>query len=182
MQPSPSERGIWGVPMAMGILMIIGGVVAFFAAVLTSLFSVFFLGALLLVVGVFEIVAAFRTRKNGGQFVVYFLTGVLSIVVGGLAFDRPIATLGALTLLLAALFFAGGLFRGITAIAERYPHWPWDLGYGVIAIVLGIYVIADFPFSALWVLGVLVAAENFARGIALVAASTELHHRLAPAH
>lgn len=185
MQTTRSERALWGVPMTMGILMIVGGVLAFFAAVMTSFFSVFFLGTLLVIVGVLEIVAAFRTRHNGGQFVVYFLMGLLTIVVGALCFDKPVASLGALTLLIAGLFFAGGLFRGITALVDRYPHWGWDLAYGVVAVLLGIYVVADFPFSAFWVLGTLVAAEIFARGIALVAASSELHHqldhRLAPA-
>jgi len=183
MQTTTSERALWGVPMTMGILMIVGGVLAFFAAVLTSFFSVFFLGTLLIIVGVLEIVAAFRSRRTGGQFIVYFLMGLLSVVVGALAFDRPIATLGALTLLIAGLFFAGGLFRGITALVDRYARWGWDLAYAVVAILLGVYVVVDFPFSAFWVLGTLVAAEIFARGVALVAASSELHHQqLRPAH
>jgi uncharacterized membrane protein HdeD (DUF308 family) len=180
MQSTANTRAIWGVPMTMGILMIVGGVIAFFASILTSLVSIYFLGTLLLVVGVLEIVGAFRTRGRG-PFFVYFLMGLLSIVVGALFLDRPMASLAALTLLIAGMFFAGGLFRGVTAIADRYPHWGWDLAYGIVAALLGIFVVFDFPFSALWVLGVVVAAEIFARGIALVAASSSLHHQLAPA-
>ena len=84
------------------------------------------------------------------------------------------------TLLIAGFFFASGLFRGITAIVDRYPHWGWDLGYAVIAIGLGVIVVGDYPFSAFWILGTLVAVEIIARGAALIAASTMLreiaHH------
>lgn len=177
-----AERALWGVPMTMGILMIICGVIAFLAAVFTSFVSVYFLGTLLVIVGIIEVIAAFRHRRTSGSFGAYFLTGLLSLVVGLLMLWRPFASLSALTMLIAGLFFADGLFRGITAIADRYPRWGWDLAYGVFAALLGVYVVATFPFSALWVLGTLVAAEIFARGIALVAASSALHHRIRDQH
>jgi uncharacterized membrane protein HdeD (DUF308 family) len=175
----PAHSNGWGVPMTIGILLILGGAFALYAAVLTTLVSVIFVGGLLVAVGILEIVSAFRARHNG-PFVAYLLTGLLSLVVGGLFLWHPIAGLASLTLLIAGYLFVSGLFRGITAIADRYPRWGWDVAYAIVAVVLGIYVVAQWPISALWVLGAVVAAEIIAHGIALVAASwvlRDLQHR-----
>jgi uncharacterized membrane protein HdeD (DUF308 family) len=169
----------WGVPMTLGVLLIIGGMFALSAAVFTSLVSVIYLGALLVIVGVVEVVSAIRSRDRQ-PWVVFVLAGVLSVVVGGLFLYKPLAGLASVTLLIAGFFFASGLFRGITAISQRYPRWGWDVAYGVIAIGLGLYVAASFPISALWVLGTVVAIEIIARGISLVSAAwvlRDVEHR-----
>ena len=173
----------WAVPMVIGILLIAGGVFALCAVVLTSVVSVVFFGVLLLMVGILEIVSAFRVGRSG-PFVAYFLAGLLSLVVGALFLWRPLASLASLTLLIAGYLFAAGLFRGITAIVDRYPRWGWDLGYALVALALGFIIVAEWPFSSFWVLGTVVAAEIIARGIALVAASWVLrdlsHHHDVP--
>jgi len=156
--------------MAIGIVLIAIGLFALCAAGLTSLVSVIYLGVLLLIVGILEIVSAFRARHSK-PFIVYFLAGVLSLVVGALFLYRPLASLASITLLIAGFLFASGLFRGLTAIVDRYPRWGWDLAYAVVAVALGVCVMAQWPISTFWVLGTVVAAEILARGIALVAAS-----------
>jgi uncharacterized membrane protein HdeD (DUF308 family) len=168
--------------MTIGVLLIIGGAFALSAAVLTSFVSVVFVGVLLVAVGVLEIVSAFRARHNG-PFVAYFLAGVLSLVVGGLFLFRPVAGLASLTLLIAGYLLVSGLFHGLTAIADRYPRWGWDVAYAIVTLALGAYVVAQWPLSALWVLGAVVAVEILARGIALVAASwwlRDVSHRGVP--
>jgi uncharacterized membrane protein HdeD (DUF308 family) len=160
----------WGVPMTLGVLTIICGVFALFASVLTSIVSAVMIGSLLVAVGGLEIAAAFRIRHTGPTLL-YSLAGLLTIVVGALFVCRPLAGMASLTLLIACYMFASGLFRGVTAIADRYPGWGWDFAYGLTAIMLGVYVSASWPVSSLWLLGTVVAAEIIVRGCALVAAS-----------
>lgn len=160
----------WGWPMTIGILLIVGGTFALGATALTSLASVIYFGTLLLVAGVLEIVAAFRLRRTG-PVLAYLLAGLLTIVVGGLFVFRPIASLASVTLLIAGYLFAGGLFRGITSLMDRYPGWGWDFVYALLTIGLGFYVAAAWPLDSFWVLGTVVGIEIIARGITLVAAS-----------
>lgn len=174
----------WGVPLVIGVLLIIVGLFALTASVLTSIISVVYLGVMLLVVGVLEIVAGFRVGRSG-PFWTYLLAGILSLVVGALCLDRPLATLASLTLLIAGFLFAAGLFRGITSILDRYPRWGVDFLYGVVTLALGVYIVASWPISSFWVLGTIVGVEILVRGITLVAASWALrsaeHGGFAPA-
>src|SRR5690606_8123663 len=77
------ERTAWGIPMVLGILLVVGGLFALALNVLTSFVSVLFLGALLLVVGVLEIISAFRRRRSS-PFGSYVLVGLLTLVVGAM--------------------------------------------------------------------------------------------------
>lgn len=179
---SRHEAAFWGWPMVIGILLIIGGAFALYASVLTSFISVIYIGAMLMVVGVLEIISGFRMRHTQ-PFIVYLLAGVLAVVVGFMFLDQPQVGVLALSLLICGYLFASGLFRGVVAIAERYPRWGWDLAYGVVAIGLGVYLLKEWPIASFWILGTLVAIEIIARGVSLVAASWVIrdvqHHRLA---
>lgn len=177
--PSRYDRGTqgWGMPMTIGILLVIIGAFALAMSELTSVVTVYFVGIMLIVVGVLEIIAGISHHRRGGAgtTVLYILAGLLAIVVGALFLDRPLASLGALTLLLACYLFASGLFRGITSIVDRYPQWGWDFAYGVLAIVLGGYLVGTWPISSFWLLGTIVSIEIIMRGITLIAASWRLH-------
>lgn len=170
----------WGTPFVAGLFMVALGILAFIAAGIASLATIFAFGALLLVAGLMEVVYAFQARRQG-SFLLPLLSGLLSLVVGALFLFRPLAGLAATSLMLAAFFLASGLFRGITAIADRYAHWGWDLFYGVVAIVLGVLLLSGWPTSSIVTIGVLVGAELIARGSTLMGASLALRRGLRPA-
>jgi uncharacterized membrane protein HdeD (DUF308 family) len=174
------ERGalpsaVWGAPFVLGLLMTLVGLLALSMAVWTSLASIIFLGVMLFISGLIEIGHAFRTWKTGRPLA-HFLGGILSAVVGVLLAARPLAGLAAVSLLLAGYFFASGLFRAITSIADRYSQWGWDLLYGISAVILGVVLLAQWPNSALWVVGVLVGIEILFRGTTLMAGGLGLRH------
>lgn len=164
------RTALWGGPFVIGLLLTLLGVLALGSVVLTSLVSVFFYGALLVVGGVFEIVHSFRLR-NTGPFLMFLLGGILSVLVGLMVLTRPGVGLLALTLLLSGYFFASGLFRGITAGMERHAGWVWDCAYGVVSVVLGAIIFSQLPGASLYVLGIVVGVEILARGLALMAAA-----------
>ena len=83
---------------------------------------------------------------------------------------HSITTVGAVLMVV----FAAGLFHAITAVADRYPRWGIDFLYGVVALALGVYIVASWPISSFWVLGTVVGIEIIARGVALVSASWAL--------
>ena len=171
--PVDTQRGtprVWGWTLALGILMILVGAFALYASVLTSVVSVLFIGITLMVAGIFEIVSAFRYRHQE-PFIVYLLVGVLAFVVGLLFVARPLVGLAGVTMLIIGYLVASGAFRAVTALSARYPHWGWDLAYGVLAVALGVYLAGSWPVTKLWLLGMLVAIDIIARGATLISAS-----------
>lgn len=177
MRLDTTKSGVWGGPFTLGLFMTALGIFAVIAAFPASLASVILFGAVLVVVGVIEIFHGVRSR--GMPFrALLVLGGTFSTVVGGMMLLRPLVGLQALTLLLAGYFFANGVFRIVTSVADRYSGWGADLLYGIVAIVLGVIVMANWPISALWLVGTLVGVEIIMRGIALMSAGLLLRRSL----
>ena len=165
---SRSTSALWGGPFVMGLLLTLLGVLALGAVVWTSFVSVLFYGAALAVAGILEIVHGFRVRGSG-PYLHFVLGGILSLLVGGLVLAQPGVGMVALTLMFAAYFLASGFFRGITSVMDRYAGWGWDLAYGVVSVFLGALIFFRLPVSSLWVLGLVVGVEIFARGLSIMA-------------
>ena len=71
----------WGWFLAKGILMILVGILALGDYVMVALFSMIFLGWLMIFAGVVEAIHAFWKKEWGGLFL-NLLVGVLYVVVG----------------------------------------------------------------------------------------------------
>ena len=144
--------------LALGIVLIVMGVIAIGTAVITTLVSVMVFGWLLLMGGVFQAVHAFWVRPWSG-LMLQLLIGVLNIIVGLLMVANPGASAFALTLLMASFFIVGGLFRIITAARENFPSRGWALFNGFVNVLLGILIWAQWPSSAFWVIGLFIGID-----------------------
>lgn len=182
-RPISSRMGssVWGGPFVVGLLITLLGCLALASVAITSLLSVFLYGLLLTVMGIGEIIHAFRVRKTG-PFLLFLLGGVLSVVVGVLMLAWPTAGLAAMTLLLAGYFFATGLFRSITSLMDRYPRWGWDLADGIVCVALGVIIMTQWPLSTLWAVGIVVGVGIISRGIALMASSLAVRNVIREVH
>lgn len=161
---SASElRRRWGWFLALGIAMAVVGLLALGASVFVTLASMFFLGWLLAIGGALHIVHSFGTGSWSGLFM-HLLVGILYVVVGLLTIVHPVAGALSLTLLLAALFMVGGLFRIVTAAAIRLPHWGWMLLNGIITFILGLVIWAQWPISGLWAIGLFIGIDLLLSG------------------
>ena len=177
----PRSSARWGGAFIFGLLMMVIGILALAATVWTGVASIIFLGVMIAASGVAEIAHALRVRKTGAP-VQYLLGGILSLVVGVLIAARPGAGLVAATLLLIGYFFVSGLFRTITSLFDRYAQWGFDLAYGLGSIALGVILVANWPTSALWLVGTLVGLEIIFRGAALMAASLTVRRLMRGEH
>ena len=158
-------RRNWGWLLVLGIVLMILGLLATSMSVLATLATVSVLGILLLVAGVFEIGNAFRHTHHGG-FWMHLFAGVLDLVTGALLLFFPAAGAAALTLILAIFFLVGGLVRLISSIASReVPHRGWGIVSGIVDFLLGVVLLASWPVSALWFLGLCVGIALIFRGI-----------------
>jgi uncharacterized membrane protein HdeD (DUF308 family) len=157
-------RGNWFWFVLLGVALIVLGSVALGAVVIASLAVAVAIGTLILIGGVAETMGAFWCRGWSGFFL-HLLSGVLSIVIGVMFLRAPGGALAALTLLLATFLMVGGIFKIVTAVTYRFAAWAWPLLSGIIDLVLGILIWLEWPASAFWVIGLFVGINMIFRGI-----------------
>jgi uncharacterized membrane protein HdeD (DUF308 family) len=93
---------------------------------------------------------------------------VLAIVIGVLLLRQPESGLLLMTVLLIVFFMVEGISKIIFALTIRpFPHWGWVLASGLVGIVLAVYLWANMPVSAEWVLGFLLGIQLICEGAAL---------------
>lgn len=173
-------QGNWIWFVALGIALVVLGVVALGSVAIASLATAVTIGMLILAGGVAEIVGAFWCRGWSGFFL-HLLSGVLSIVVGVIFLRAPVGALLALTLLVASFLLVEGIFKIVAALSYRFAAWGWSLVGGVIDLVLGVMIWQEWPASALWVIGLFVGINLVFRGCDWIALGLALHRLPRPA-
>lgn len=154
----PLLREHWGWFLILGILFVLLGFLAIGASTLATMASVVFLGSLLLVGGITQIIYTFSLRNWSGFFL-SLLSGLLYSVVGFFMIMHPEASALSLTLLLAAFYVIGGIFRTVTAASIRFEHWGWAVFSGLIKLALGILIWLGWPETGLWVIGLFIGID-----------------------
>jgi uncharacterized membrane protein HdeD (DUF308 family) len=158
----------WGWLLALGILMIILGAIAIAAPVVATIAVQFMLGWLLVISGIAEGIHAFMAQGWRG-FLLELLSAVLYLAVGILLLVNPLEGALALTIVLAVFLIVEGIFKIITALRVRdHDGWGWLLASGIVSVILGVLIWAEWPASGLWVIGLLVGIQLLFTGWALV--------------
>ena len=112
-------------------------------------------------------ISLFDARKVP-HFWLQLVSVVLSVIVGVLLIRHRGAGLLVLTLLLLVYFMIEGISKVIFALTIRpFPNWGWVLASGIIGILLALYLWANLPVTAIWLLGVLLGIQLICEGAAL---------------
>ena len=167
---NPNLQKKWPIFLAIGILLTLVGILAIIYAGWTTILTVELLGFLLVAGGVLLLVNAFQAREwKGVSFST--LLGILNLVVGAICIFKPIVAASSITLLLAAFFFVGGLFRMLSAATYRFDYSGLWFFNGLVAFILGILLVAEWPESSFWVIGTFIGIDMIFNGLSWIAIS-----------
>ena len=161
----------WGWFVALGIALIGLGAVCIMGDVTATMATVLALGWLLVIGAVISLAQAFRAYDWHGFFL-FFLSALLRGVAGYLLIRYPGSGEVSITILLAALFIVGGVFRTVAATSMRFPSWGWTAFSGIVSVVVGFMLIYQLPTTSLWFLGFLVGVDFIFDGVALITLGT----------
>jgi uncharacterized membrane protein HdeD (DUF308 family) len=162
-------RPRWGWFVALGVVLLVLGVLAFGNLLIATVASVVFVGALMVIGAIAQIIHAFRVKRWGGFFF-WLLSGLLYGAAGILTFYNPALAAAALTLVLAAALIASGILRIWSSFRLRpQTGWGWLLASGVITLVAGVVVALGWPVNTLWLLGLVLAIDLTFQGVAAIA-------------
>jgi uncharacterized membrane protein HdeD (DUF308 family) len=168
-------RRQWGWFLALGICLVVLGMVALAMMPAATLATVLILGWLLVISGVIEAIHGFQVRGWGGVFL-HLLVGIFGVLIGLLIVTHPVAGALAWTLLFASFFTAIGIFRMIADMRLKFPNWGWAVFDGAVTLLLGILLWAEWPWSGFWFLGLALGISLLLRGWSQVMLGLAIHH------
>jgi len=174
LEPLRAKRG-WII--ALGVVFVIAGLIALGSIVTATIVTVFVVSIMMLIAGVAEVFHAFQI-KTWGRFLLWLLLGALYIVAGLLTFENPLLAAAVLTLLLGVSLIAGGIMRIVLAfnMKEGMP-WIWVVVSGVITLLLGLIILAHWPVSSLYILGLFLGIDLVFAGAGWIAVGFGLKRR-----
>ena len=149
----------WKALMAVGVAAIVIGCIAILVPAVASVGTAIFIGWLLLFVGIVLAAAAFSAHSIG-TLALRMLWAVLTVIVGLWLIVEPHSGTLTLTFVLGIYFLFMGLTRTVIAIIARGEPNAGLLGLsGIAGLLIGILILAKFPSSADWAIGLLVGID-----------------------
>jgi uncharacterized membrane protein HdeD (DUF308 family) len=163
-------QNLWKSVLAWGVLtLILGVVILVWPGISIGVAAVLF-GVYLIVSGIAQLMFAFALDVPGGERVLLFVSGALSLVLGVLAF-RHLGE-GYAILLLAIWIGVSFIFQGVaeTTLAVTYKELPgrgWHIFLGVLSVIAGMVVIS-WPFDSIVMLAIVTGVWLVVIGISAI--------------
>lgn len=160
-------RKNWAWHVLFGLLLMIAGVYGAAYSTLVTMGIMLWFGVLLLFSGAFHLFYAFSNRTKFVIFLECFFA-LLSFVLGIYFIAFPAAASVFITLLVGLFLILRGVFRITYAFLMRdFAIWWLVLFTGIIAAVLGILILVNWPSSGLWIIGLYISVEIFLTGLSM---------------
>lgn len=164
--PEPAFSSVPTINSATGIGQIALGILVVIIAAFTTWLTVWVLGGFLIVWGIIDLAQFFH--KNLDLTWWRFSSGVLAVGCGVLLFFCPGMGVAAISLVLVILFILGGLNKIFGALTDRPTNWGWVVFGGGLSIILGFFILSQWPVKSFVFLGVLVGIEILLNGWTLL--------------
>jgi uncharacterized membrane protein HdeD (DUF308 family) len=164
----------WGI--GVSILLIILGIVAIALPFVAGLAVSAIVGWMLIFGGVVHLAAAFHVR-GAGAVLWEILVGLVYLVGGGYMLFHPLIGIATLTLFLAAVFLAEGVFEIVAFFGIRgQTNSGWMLFDGIITILLAGLIWFHWPSSSVWAIGTIVGISLLMSGVKWLMISLASRH------
>lgn len=159
----------WPGLLAVGVLYLIGGSIGLFASVAYTIGAVLVAGALLVAASALKLYSAVFHGAGWRGRSIAILTALMYLAAGALMVLQPLAAAAWLTLIMGGFLLAVGFMRAVNGVQHRPEQgWGWVVAGGVFSMLFGLYLLASWPVSALWLIGLAVSFELIFDGWAAV--------------
>lgn len=150
----------WGWFLLWGIGLLILGLLAISSVTLTTLISIIFLGVLIFISGVIILIDAFTFWwRLWGGFFLHFFIGLFYLFAGAILIKNPIFASLSLTFILGIFYVLIGISRIIYSLTLQVFRWKLTLFNGIVTLLLGILILASWPSSSLYIIGLFVGID-----------------------
>jgi uncharacterized membrane protein HdeD (DUF308 family) len=151
-----------------GVLLIVFGMLAVGSPFLAAVAVNVVIAWLIVLAGAVHLTLAFSAH-SAGSVIWKLLVGVAYLLFGGYVILHPVLAVASLTLILASLFLIEGVLDIVLFSKMRSVRGSnWVLIDGVITVLLGLMIYAQWPSSSVWAIGTLVGVSMIISGITRV--------------
>ncbi len=165
----------WRLFLVEGLALVVLGAGAIIVPPLAGVVATVVLGWILLLAGAVGTVATLRTSGAPG-YGWSLLSGLLAIAAGAVLLWSPIQGLISLTYVLIAFFVVDGIAMIFLALAHRRElsgRWEWMMLNGAMDLVLAAIIVAGWPGTMVWALGLLLGIDMLFGGASLIVMALE---------
>lgn len=155
--------------MVEGVVLIVLGVLAVLLPQVATLAATVLVGWLFLAGGAIRVAATISRRDTPG-YRFSILTGALAALLGLVLLVQPFAGALTLTMVLVALFVFQGVMSIVIAMQFRRitaRNWAFMIASGVVDLVLAGIILAGWPGTATWAIGLILGINLIFLGLAL---------------
>jgi uncharacterized membrane protein HdeD (DUF308 family) len=164
-----------------GVALIVFGMVAIGSPLAAALAVNVIVGWLIALAGGVHLLLAFRAH-GAGSVIWKALVGIAYLCFGIYMIVHPLLGVASLTLLLASLFLIEGVLNIVLFFKMRSVHGStWVLVDGIITLLLGVMIYAQWPSSSAWAIGTLVGISMIFSGVARVMMSLSVRRAVGAA-
>jgi len=163
--PFRVAKRITGWYLIVAVLFVMLGMFAIIEPGVAGLGVTLLVSWLLILGGIVHLVGAFKVA--GARQVIFQLLIGIAYVIGGLYLRAHLLlAIGALTLLLAAVIWAEGVFEIISYFRLKDEDASgWVLFNGIVTLLLGALIWFHWPSSSVWAIGILVGVNLLMTGM-----------------
>ena len=168
-----AARGFSRASFLTGAMLVPLGILSILAPMISGIMVTMMLGMILIAAGAIEMALSFRMQEKFWKRLLIFLAGLLIVLAGTSMLRTPGEGLSIITLIIAFSFIGMGITNGLLALQNRSEEsWGWILFDGSISLLLGVFILAQWPVSGAWALGFLVGVRLIVHGLTLMALGT----------
>lgn len=171
---TPEMLQNWGWFLAFGIALMLLGIAAIIRSFMTTAAPMSFFAWLFVCGGILEYVHAFMVGNWTG-FWLHLLAAILFAIIGIVMLVKPTMSVEAFTVVMSIFLLIGGLYQLNFAIWTHVPGWGWHVLNGTVAAVLGGLLLAQWPISGLWVIGLFIGIDLVLYGWTWISLALKLH-------
>jgi len=158
-----------GWSLALGILLVIAGVVALLYPAMAAVAASLYIGWFAVIAGAIAIAVAIGTRAEP-EFGWRLFMGVVYVALGVLLVANPVAGAVSLALFVGAMMAVLGVVEIALALRIKPRRgWGWVLANGILSLALAILIAIGWPLGSLVLIGYLVGFQIITCGVARIA-------------
>ncbi|TVQ51907.1 MAG: hypothetical protein EA355_16170 [Rhodobacteraceae bacterium] len=161
-------RGCWFWLLPLGVLLIVGGLIALAAPMLTAMAATKWIGVAFAIGGAAQLLQAVSARGWRGV-TMRLLEAVVFLVGAFILIFKPLEGVVALAVIAAAMMLASGFIEIAAGFqVRREAGWLWLVGGGALSAMAGLALLLLNPADQIAFLGFIVAAALIVEGLGML--------------